>query len=152
MEHENAGHSGNDKSRMPDGLIKQAVGAPITGLDKGAVREGIHTAPESFSEPVPFESSPIDIVMVLTDGQVRHYPHDAGGIVAFSYFFESYPKKVFSFHFGSSCHYVKGGKVAAMLRMSREQFFEYMLSAFKQQLIGMKPEPVEQQVLWGVPC
>lgn len=127
MKHENAGHSGNNKSRMPDGLIKQAVGAPITGLDSGAVREGIHTAPESFS--VPFNRGTTDIVILLKNGETRYFDADEAGLILASTFLTSYGKEAFSVHFGESCHYMKGGKISAAVHMTRKEFFELMRAA-----------------------
>lgn len=148
METTIAGQPGNENTEFANGLIKGPA-APTVGQEtaRGSSVANSALAPE----PVHFERGTTDIVFVLTDGQIRNFPADIGGRLASNYFFESFPKKVFSIHFGESCFYVKDGKVGAMLRMTRIEFFELMLTAFKEQLRGMvKPEPVEQQVLWGI--
>ena len=123
---ENAGQPGNNKS-MPDGLLKQAVVAPRRDLDKGAVREGIHTAPESFS--VPFNRGTTDIVILLKNGETRYFDADEAGMILASTFLTSYGREAFSVHFGESCHYVKGGKISAAVHMTRKEFFELMRAA-----------------------
>lgn len=114
METKNAAHSGNDKPEP--GLIKGATGSKRLSGEEAVAGSA------TVSKPV--FAGTTDIVFLLTDGQIRVWDADALGRIMSNVFFETYPKKVFSIHFGESCYYVRNGKIGARVHMTREEFFE----------------------------
>jgi hypothetical protein len=114
METKNAAHSGNDKPEP--GLIRGATGSKRLSGEEAVAGSA------TVSEPV--SNGTKDIVFLLKDGQVRHWDADMTGRLMSNYFFESFPDKISSIHFGESCYYVRNGKIGARVHMTREEFFE----------------------------
>lgn len=115
METRNSAQRDNKKPES-FGLIRGAIGS------KRLSGEGVVADSATISDPVSVGTE--DIVFLLKDGQIRQWSADALGRIMSNYFFESYPNKIYSIHFGESCYYVKNGKIGARVVMNREEFFD----------------------------
>lgn len=124
MKTNSAGQPGNNKTkRETDGLIKGGRGSKRDS-DKGVTASVSVAAPASVSQSDDTHGTE-DIVFLLRDGQAVCFAATMLGRIQSNYYFESYPRRIFSIHFGESCYYVNSeGKVGGRVHMTRREFWE----------------------------